>query len=159
MNETNEPENPQFNPLEAIAAWVVPGLGHWLLGQRLRGVVVGLTIIALWLGGILVGGVCVMDYRAPQDPSTQRGLSYWYLAQIMVAPSIPVSLYFVHVLDARGTPMPQTPDAPYEPSYGRVNEQGTLYTAMAGLLNVLAIIDVAWCDPAARRGGLKESPA
>ena len=32
-----------------------------------------------------------------------------------------------------------------------VTEQGTLYTALAGMLNLLAMIDVLYCDAAARR--------
>ena len=39
---------------------------------------------------------------------------------------------------------PPTPaDATYEPSFGQVYEQGMLYTLLAGLLNLLAMMDVA----------------
>jgi len=35
----------------------------------------------------------------------------------------------------------------YEPSFGHIKEQGVLYTALAGLLNLLAILDVAYREP------------
>jgi hypothetical protein len=37
------------------------------------------------------------------------------------------------------------------PALGHAAEQGVLLTALAGLLNLLAIIDVSYCDPAFRR--------
>ena len=38
----------------------------------------------------------------------------------------------------------------YEPSFGHVYEQGMLYTLLAGLLNLLAILDVAYRHPEPR---------
>ena len=40
---------------------------------------------------------------------------------------------------------------PFEPAFGKTGEQGVLYTSLAGLLNLLAIMDVLYCDPEARR--------
>ena len=48
-------------PVVAIASWLVPGAGYWLMGQRARGFVVGATIMALFIGGLLVGGVKVLE--------------------------------------------------------------------------------------------------
>ena len=45
----------------AIAAWLIPGSGYLLLGQRGRGLGVGITIITLFLLGILVAGVRVIE--------------------------------------------------------------------------------------------------
>ena len=42
-----------------FCAWLVPGLGHWVLGQRSRAVILAVGIGSLWLGGVLLGGVGV----------------------------------------------------------------------------------------------------
>src|SRR6478735_8015823 len=44
-------------PLVAIAGWLLPGAGYWLIGQRVRAIVVGSTIIVMFLSGLLIGGV------------------------------------------------------------------------------------------------------
>src|SRR4051812_22490130 len=44
-------------PIVAIAGWLLPGAGYWVIGQRVRGLVVGVTIITLFMSGILIGGV------------------------------------------------------------------------------------------------------
>src|SRR5690606_2166780 len=40
----------------------------------------------------------------------------------------------------------------YTPSFVKVNEVGTLYTTLAGMLNLLAILDVFALAPVAARG-------
>ena len=112
----------------ALAAWLLPGLGHYLIGERQRGLIIGITIMVLWLAGLFIGGVSVIDTSAAWQ---------WFIAQGCMAPSWLTNFY---VQGARGT-------EGFEASFGRVAEQGILYTAMAGLLNVLAIIDVAYREP------------
>ena len=36
-----------------MASWVLPGLGHALVGQRARGLVLGVTILSLWSAGLM----------------------------------------------------------------------------------------------------------
>src|SRR5437764_13317405 len=48
-------------PLVAVAAWLVPGSGYWLIGQRGRALAVGLTIVALFAAGILIAGIRVVE--------------------------------------------------------------------------------------------------
>jgi hypothetical protein len=38
------------------AAWLVPGLGHWLLGKRLRAAVFVVVVVASFVTGVLLGG-------------------------------------------------------------------------------------------------------
>src|SRR4051812_3718292 len=47
--------------LVAILGWLVPGSGYFLIGQRTRGIVIGVTIITLFLSGMLLAGVRVID--------------------------------------------------------------------------------------------------
>lgn len=140
----------QFNPLAALAAWLVPGLGHVLIGERRRGLILMSTILALWLAGTLIGGISVFDRVQHQ---------FWYLGQMLIAPSIVLEITHNHVLrEGPGIdPDPRT-DPIFVPSYGRVNEQGVLYTALAGLLNLLAIIDVVYREPGPRRPRLEADP-
>src|SRR5688572_33454564 len=48
-------------PLVALAGWLVPGAGYWLIGERGRAVVVGVTIVALFVLGIFFAGIRVVE--------------------------------------------------------------------------------------------------
>jgi hypothetical protein len=50
--------------LAAVAAWALPGLGYWLIGQRGRGVIVCVSVISLFVLGLLIGGVRVLEVPA-----------------------------------------------------------------------------------------------
>ncbi len=140
MVQTVRPNLPRWHPLEALAGWLLPGLGHVMLGQRARGVIIGLTILSLYLGGLLIGGISVID---------RREHFAWFFGQAIIAPTL--ALQWTHDrLDYGGKPNPFN-DPAYVPSLGRPDEQGVLFTALAGLLNLLAIVDVIYCDPSASR--------
>src|SRR4051812_1832869 len=77
--EPSPTARPPSAPLVVLAGWLVPGAGYWLIGQRARAVTVGVTIIALFLAGMLIGGV-----RAIQVPGFGEGgqrLRVWYEIQ------------------------------------------------------------------------------
>ncbi len=123
----------------AIAAWLLPGLGHIYLGEFRRGAILGASIMVLWLAGFLIGGISVFDH-------TDNSL--WFLGQDFLSPSLVADQVLQRVIKTSpgaGEPLPDQHPA-YEPSFGRVSEQGILYTALAGLLNLLAILDVVYCD-------------
>lgn len=173
MSDPSQEHKPQWNPHAAIAGWLVPGLGHLILGQKRRGIVLCVSILSLWLAGILIGGISVIDRHdrgePPDNAQSLRSPSWWFYGQVMIAPSIAVEYLRASMTNSHaikiGQPDAENPRAllvpargndaesgpPYEPSFGRVAEQGTLYTALAGMLNLLAIIDVLYCDPRARR--------
>lgn len=118
-----------------------------LVGQFARGLIIGIAINSLWVSGLLIGGVGVVN-RA-NHPA-------WFIGQALTAPSVVVDYVIRRHLY---TDHPQRMSRPggYEPSFGRVNEQGILYTALAGLLNLLTILDVMYRAPAAQTRGM-ESP-
>ncbi len=120
-----------------VAGWVVPGLGHWLIGQRQRGVIILVSIGLLWLGGLAIGGIGVCDRQ--KHPA-------WFLGQMLVAPALAVN-YYQHRLASGSSGQPGA----FEPSYGHMKEQGILYTALAGLLNLLTLIDLIDRDADGRR--------
>lgn len=115
-------------PLTALCGWLVPGLGYWLLGERGRAIIIGFCVLAVFGGGLLIGGVRVVD--AP----TQLGMAPllqkpWFIGQVLMGPvSVAAAIESDHV-------------DPSRVSHSRSWEIGTLYTAVAGMLNLLAIID------------------
>lgn len=135
---------PVWNLPAAVAAWLVPGLGHLLAGHLQRGVILMICIGGLWITGLLVGGVSVVSTR-----SSNGTLKAWFLGQAMVAPSFAVE-YTHSRLRARTEgedPSPYDETVAFSPAYARAAEIGTLYCALAGMLNLLAIIDIAYREP------------
>lgn len=142
----------RWHVLEILAGWALPGAGHYLLGQRKRGLIIGVAIMGLWIVGLLVGGVDVITHEATgARPGRLGRLNYWFLGQMLVGPSLIVDR--IHqVLDRGGPPRPGA-GARYEPAIGRMGEQGTLFTTMAGMMNLLVLLDVA----GGGRGSKKEA--
>jgi hypothetical protein len=127
----------------ALGTWLLPGLGHWMIGQRARAVVLGVTIGLLYAGGLLIGGLGVIDRGAPLPG---------FFGQMMVGPTF-VVLYAVGKLEARSA-MHGTPSLVDGTPIGVMAEQGVLYTSVAGMLNLLCMIDVVYrVGVASRRAG------
>lgn len=138
---------PVWNFPAAVAGWLVPGLGHLLTGHTRRGLILLVCIGGLWLSGLLIGGISVFKSR-----SADGAVRPWYLGQAIVAPSIAVE--YTHDRyrnqNAGYDPLPDDGAVPYQPAYGRAYEIGTLYTTLAGLLNLLAVIDIVYREPRRR---------
>ena len=47
----------------AVAGWAVPGLGHALIGERVRGIVLCVVILATYWIGTAIGGAMTVDAR------------------------------------------------------------------------------------------------
>jgi len=120
-----------LQPLAGILAWVVPGLGHFMLGQRIRSIRILAGMCVLILGGLLIGGIDAVD-------SKNDGL--WFIAQVCAGPIVlgidVLNQQYVHNL----SPEAQIPWR----SLGHVNSLGTLYIALAGLMNVVVILDAVY---------------
>ncbi len=116
----------------AVLGWLLPGMGHWAMGQRRRGGVIGLTLVGLFVMGMAIGGIDVVDPKRD---------TIWFIPQAGLGP-LGVGAGLVHgVLDKRSGQDPAPREQAYQTSIGRVNEMGTLYCAVAGVLNLLAILD------------------
>ncbi len=128
----------------ALLGWLLPGLGHWLIGQKQRAIILCLAIGGLWLAGTLIGGIGVYDRKEHK---------MWFLGQMLVAPSVLVDMAHESLATRYGRPEPNvSPPAAFSPAYGRTEEQGLLYSSLAGLLNLLAIVDVLYRQPAGQGG-------
>jgi hypothetical protein len=136
---TPTPTASRWNLAAAFAGWLLPGLGHFLLGQPHRAVILAVSIGSLWLAGLLIGGISVIDRG--DHPA-------WFLGQMLVAPSFAADAYRARLVrDHHASFLPED-RPPFEPAYGRAHEQGTLFTSVAGLLNLLAMIDLLYRRPA-----------
>jgi hypothetical protein len=47
----------------AVAGWAIPGLGHALIGERVRGMVLCVVILATYWTGTAIGGAMTVDAR------------------------------------------------------------------------------------------------
>ena len=121
-------EQTGLNVGATLMAWVFPGLGHMSLGQYRRGRFICLGVLFLVVMGVLVGGIDAVDHK-------HDGL--WFIAQVCCGPiviAIDMATQFFIV------------DAPIEKratlvGLSHVNEIGTLFVAMAGLMNFVVILD------------------
>ena len=130
-----------FTPAAAILAWVWPGLGHISLGERRRGFLVMFGVLFLFLGGVLIGGIDTVDRKDDR---------LWFLAQALVGP-IALVVDFANQSLLKNEPKnwveryetgdPQVEAWLRRKGLGHVNEMGTLYSALAGLMNLVVILD------------------
>lgn len=117
-------------PLAAVLAWLVPGAGHWYLGYRDRAVVFFVVITVTFWGGVALGGV-----RSTVNAGENRP---WLAAQLCAGPQT-----FAALMWGKSLPRPSA-SAPsydrYEASYP-ASDISVVYAGIAGLLNLLVIID------------------
>jgi len=67
----------QSSPNPALAvmlAYAIPGAGHFYLGRAKRGIIIFLTVTALFWAGIGVGGVLTVDLQQER---------WWFVAQML----------------------------------------------------------------------------
>lgn len=194
-------------PLLILAAWFVPGLGYWMIGQKARALTVGISILGLFLGGLVLGGIRIIEvpmfnergqynirlrggeptpliYKDSRNsgsrPLTRTlpdgsqvpvfeplgGISSeirakpWFIAQILTGPtaiaSAAMSVYVAGPKYQDPSSFEQNyPDEPIDTGrqagmisrapvvHSRTQDIPTLYTAIAGMLNLVVIIDTA----------------
>ncbi len=136
--------------LAAFLAWFLPGAGHLYQGRIGKGLLFFVCILGTFTYGLYLGGgrVVYASWR-PED----RRLPY--LCQIGVGlPALPALVQAQRVRSGRqplfaglmAPPRNQEELADWHFRLHRYFDLGTIYTMIAGLLNVLAIYD-AWAGP------------
>ena len=110
-----------FLLIVGLLAWLVPGAGHLMLGKKTHAAVIFVTILVTLCTGLYVGSIGVIN---------PVGAKPWYVAQVMNTPAVA----------ALGQ---MTRGGDY-PVYGRPNEIGQIYTSIAGLLNLLCIVNAVY---------------
>lgn len=113
-----------------LTAWIIPGAGHFLLHERKRAIIIFITITALFLTGLYIGSIAIVNHETSKP---------WFMAQILCSPAVGVLSQKVTAgyLDANGVHQEYT-------SFGRPCDIGQLYTAIAGLLNLLCIFSAVY---------------
>jgi hypothetical protein len=139
-----------FLVIVGALAWLLPGAGHYALNEKKRGIIIFAVIAVTFLLGLYVGSIGVID------PVNAKP---WFAAQLMNSPA--VLLLGHHVADVyyrardaqqRSAYAASPPDETTEESqavvaytvFGRAGEIGQIYTSIAGLLNLLCIVNAVY---------------
>jgi hypothetical protein len=122
--QANSPSAASYLPVLA-AAWIVPGSGYFLLKRPGRAILTFVSVSTMFLIGILMRG----PFFAPQGGDLLTTIIYYggFLAHIASG-----AMYFIAV--ALGYNQPDVA--------GHVYDYGSKFLVGAGLLNILALVDV-----------------
>lgn len=125
------PTGPARALVLALSGWLVPGLGHFLAGLHRQGI-----ILCALIGGSFVTGIVLSDLEAV----SRKLHPYAFYAEIWVGAGTLPLLW----LDPAGKKV--LADHVALGTYVEVprhNDTGVLFCAIAGLLNLLALFDLA----------------
>ena len=103
-----------------VAAWLIPGLGHLLLGRKWRALILFASILSMFLLGIAMQG----KFFSVQSPSYLQTLGFF--GEMCVGVAMPAALFFGY---SGGDP------------YFVSSDFGTAFLVAAGMLNVLTVLD------------------
>ena len=149
--------------LAAFLAWLVPGLGHLYQRRMAKALVFFVCIVGTFAYGVYLGGSDRLGWGRVVYASWKPGHRRWhYLCQVCVGlPALPALVQAARARSGRPPLLngfmapPQPVERPEQYLFTldtlhaelhRFFELGTVYTMVAGLLNVLAIYD-AWGGP------------
>jgi hypothetical protein len=124
-NAVNVPAVPARSWLgKFLRAWLIPGAGHFLLGRRFRAALIAVSVVAMFVMGLLMRG-------AMFEPQTGDLLTTLIYYGGFVGNLASGALYILAT--ALGYNQPDVA--------GHVHDYGTKFLVAAGLLNVLAMVD------------------
>jgi hypothetical protein len=130
-------ESPGRRNLLLALAWLIPGLGHWLLGRKTRAVVFAVVIAACFITGVLVHG----ELGVPRASSPFS----WLAAFACLGNGI---LYIGRLLWLNGLSGIFNAAFPYGLQGGGSSLEagfsyGNTFLYTAGLMNLLTMLDVS----------------
>lgn len=119
-----------------LLTWIIPGLGHLLLGQRSLALVFWIAISVPYLAGVAIGGV--------MNSVNPRTNGWLFLAEMGVG-GYTVPFYFASQAVERHIAAEQRAgrdvDLTQYVAYYPESDVAQIYLSTAGLLNLLAILD------------------
>ncbi len=168
--------------IAGVLAWLIPGLGHFYQGRIVKGTIFMVCILGTFIYGLYLGGSDQVGWgRAVYFSFRPNDYRLQWLCQIGIGlPTVPMTLLqwtqdkpilngFMAPPSLK-SPEPddngglRRPPSPDEMSLAWINkllpryfEMGTVYTMIAGLLNMLAIYD-ACCGPVPAESNQEEKP-
>ncbi|HEX8203826.1 MAG TPA: DUF6677 family protein [Isosphaeraceae bacterium] len=133
----------------ALLAWLVPGLGHFYQGRTGKGILYALCILGLYGVGLALGEGHNVYWRWINPLHDAEQFRFSFICQVFVGlPSLPALiqatlLHYGHapILGGLMAEPPQNVIFGLHARLGKLVEVGSVYTMVAGLLNVLAIYD------------------
>jgi hypothetical protein len=119
---TSSPAKPKLATLVwlCVAAWAVPGLGHFLLGRKWRALILFAAIVTMFLLGLAMQG----EFFTTTSDSYLQTLGYY--GELCAGLLMPAARFFGY---GGGNPLFVSADF------------GTAYLVTAGMLNTLSILD------------------
>ena len=116
-----------------LVGWLVPGGGYFILGDKRRAFVVLVTLTLTFFVGLYVGSIGVID---------PVGAKAWYVAQVMNSPAV---IFIGNIVAHAHYAALQAKDPTLAYAvFGRACEIGQIYTSIAGLLNLLCIVNAVY---------------
>jgi len=103
-----------------VAAWLIPGLGHFLLRRKGRALILFVSILSMFVLGVLMQG----EFFALHSASYLRTLGFF--GEMCVGVAMPAARFFGY---AGGDP------------YFVTSDYGTAFLVAAGMLNALTVLD------------------
>jgi hypothetical protein len=119
--KTDPPPADGYWALAVVLAWAVPGLGHWYLGRPGKAAVYALAILGLFFAGLILGHWQAVSYND---------------TLLFVGQSLTGLPAFIAGYAGKGLPVLRP--GQLLPLHA---EMATLYTLIAGFLNLLVVID------------------
>lgn len=137
--------------LALALAWMVPGLGHLYQGRTRKGILYAGCILSLFLIGLAMGDWKIIYWRWVNPAANTEAFCFNYIGQFW-AGLVALPALIQGTLRWMGqAPFPLLGGFMAEPTQVEINglyprlgkfvEIGTLYTTVAGLLNILAMYD------------------
>jgi len=153
----------------AFLAWLVPGLGHFYQGRTGKGWLYAICILGIFYLGFAMGEGKIVYWRWVNPLENPEKFPLYYLGQFFVGlPALPALIqgtvrYYLPdmspILWGFMAEPPQQVLNGLHPRLGKLVEIGTIYTTVAGLLNILAIYDAfegpAYVEVEEAAGGLE----
>lgn len=124
---TGVPDSPPMTAwlLPVIAAWFIPGAGHFLLKKQGRGILIFFSVALMFLFGLFMRGTMFVPEKGADYLTTL--INYGGFACDLASGA----LYGLAAMFGYAQP-----DAA-----GAVHDYGTKFLVSAGLLNILAMVD------------------
>jgi hypothetical protein len=121
MASRSKDDNIFYLLIVGLFGWLIPGGGHLILGKNKHAIIIFVTIFLTFGMGLYIGSVGVINSVNAKP---------WFLAQLMNSPVV-IALAYISKVGGYAV-------------YARPNEIGQIYTSIAGLLNLLCIVNAVY---------------